>query len=72
MITIGSPLALPESLWTLYARLTTLRFAEAWKERFHVGGGIALNDRTRFACLRGVKDAERGCMLLTSERMLKV
>ena len=72
IITIGSPLALPASSCSRYARSTTLRLAEAWNERVHDGNAVALGIFMRLAGCECTRDVDKGCILRTSERMLKV
>lgn len=71
IITIGSPLALPESSCSRYARSTTLRFVDAWNERVHDGNAVVPGMFTRLVGFERINEVDRGCMLRTSDRMLE-
>src|SRR5690242_13843071 len=67
---MGSPLALPLLSWSLYARSTARRLADAWKERDHDGSGVALPSCARVAWFTSLNGVLNGRMLRSVECMV--
>lgn len=72
MITIGSPFALPFSSWRLYARSTTRKLADAWKDRVHLGLSNGFTNCILVVCFGCRNGAHRGCILRAIVRIVSV
>jgi hypothetical protein len=72
MMTIGSPFALPLLSWRLYARSTTLKLEDAWKDRVHAGLGVTFERRILVVCFGLINGAYAGCILRAIGRMVSV
>jgi hypothetical protein len=72
IITIGSPFAVPLLSWRLYARSTTLKLADAWNDRVHVGLGVSCDSCIIVLCFGCKSGAHIGCMLRDIDRIVSV
>jgi hypothetical protein len=72
MMTMGSPFALPLLSWRLYARSTTLKLDDAWKDRVHAGLGVAFESRILVVCFGVINCAHAGCIFRDIGRIVSV